>query len=623
MIRLGARSGAEYLRAMSVSIKGVPPATSGDSSNGPTGPSDSLDPAVRTVSGWLNGLIGDAQRRAETILVVAAALLAWIFRFVQDDAFITYRYAWNMARGNGLVFNPGDHVEGYTNFLWTVIHVIPEKAGWDTPLFSQLLGIVLMVATVMVVLRMARILFASEGFAMLVGIVVVANMTFLVYATGGLETMLQALTLSGSALALLPALSRRELPSIWRSLAAGALAGLAILTRLDSVVYLVPLFVAACVRLWNAKPRAGEPSARLGSIAAVLAVAAVPALVLVVPWFVWKLSYYGELLPNTFQAKSASNPLAPILFGVFYLATYFFLYGAFLLIKRFRRYRRSFFDVPGTAALFSVVGVWLLYTVYVGADFMEYRFLVVITPILAMLGAWLIDRFTNLRSQLVLMSVLMAFSLLHLVIVFPAYPVLSFRSLEEWPAPSRTARMNLGQILNDAFPGGPEVPGQPVIAVGPLGAISYYSDLESVDMLGLTDEWVARNGEEAQIYYPGHVRMAPPEYLADRGVDLIIGQPLPTSEHLERDGYRLSELVPTYSAVDLRDLPEGAVVLGVPVPAQDGAADLVWPVIYLADNPRVDEVAEAEGWVTQPIIRECDPADFADPVARRLGSRTC
>ncbi len=165
---------------MSVSIKGVPPATSGDSSNGPTGPSDSLDPAVRTVSGWLNGLIGDAQRRAETILVVAAALLAWIFRFVQDDAFITYRYARNMARGNGLVFNPGDHVEGYTNFLWTVIHVIPEKAGWDTPLFSQLLGIVLMVATVMVVLRMARILFASEGFAMLVGIVVVANMTFLV-----------------------------------------------------------------------------------------------------------------------------------------------------------------------------------------------------------------------------------------------------------------------------------------------------------------------------------------------------------------------------------------------------------------------------------------------------------
>ncbi|MEZ5269645.1 MAG: hypothetical protein R2789_14135 [Microthrixaceae bacterium] len=35
--------------------------------------------------------------------------------------------------------------------------MIPEKAGWDTPLFSQLLGIVLMVATVMVVLRMARI----------------------------------------------------------------------------------------------------------------------------------------------------------------------------------------------------------------------------------------------------------------------------------------------------------------------------------------------------------------------------------------------------------------------------------------------------------------------------------
>ncbi|MEZ5269643.1 MAG: hypothetical protein R2789_14125 [Microthrixaceae bacterium] len=59
--------------------------------------------------------------------------------------------------------------------------------------------------------------------------------------------------------------------------------------------------------------------------------------------------------------------------------------------------------------------------------------------------------------------------------------------------------MNLGQILNDAFPGGPEVPDSPS-SPSALSAISYYSDLESVDMLGLTDEWVkAERGRGANL----------------------------------------------------------------------------------------------------------------------------
>ena len=37
-----------------------------------------------------------------------------------DDAYISYRYALNFVQGHGLVYNPGEPVEGYTNFLWTV-----------------------------------------------------------------------------------------------------------------------------------------------------------------------------------------------------------------------------------------------------------------------------------------------------------------------------------------------------------------------------------------------------------------------------------------------------------------------------------------------------------------------
>ena len=38
-----------------------------------------------------------------------------------DDAMISMRYAWNFAHGNGLVWNVGQRVEGYTNLLMTLV----------------------------------------------------------------------------------------------------------------------------------------------------------------------------------------------------------------------------------------------------------------------------------------------------------------------------------------------------------------------------------------------------------------------------------------------------------------------------------------------------------------------
>ena len=67
----------------------------------------------------------DRLRPALPLLWICAALLAVEASYglcPQDDAFISFRYAANLARGDGLVFNPGmPPVEGYTNFLWTVL----------------------------------------------------------------------------------------------------------------------------------------------------------------------------------------------------------------------------------------------------------------------------------------------------------------------------------------------------------------------------------------------------------------------------------------------------------------------------------------------------------------------
>ena len=80
-------------------------------------------------------------RRGVVLLfgVTLALLLAhaWLYRFLTDDAFISFRYSVNLAQGHGLVFNPGgERVEGYSNFLWVVIlagldviGVKPEQAA--------------------------------------------------------------------------------------------------------------------------------------------------------------------------------------------------------------------------------------------------------------------------------------------------------------------------------------------------------------------------------------------------------------------------------------------------------------------------------------------------------------
>lgn len=40
--------------------------------------------------------------------------------FLTDDAFISFRYARNLVEGHGLVYDLGEYVEGYSNFLWVL-----------------------------------------------------------------------------------------------------------------------------------------------------------------------------------------------------------------------------------------------------------------------------------------------------------------------------------------------------------------------------------------------------------------------------------------------------------------------------------------------------------------------
>src|SRR3954470_13240280 len=63
--------------------------------------------------------------RIAALYVLASIAAAWgvyhayELAWLSDDAFISFRYARNWVTGKGLVYNAGERVEGYTNFLWT------------------------------------------------------------------------------------------------------------------------------------------------------------------------------------------------------------------------------------------------------------------------------------------------------------------------------------------------------------------------------------------------------------------------------------------------------------------------------------------------------------------------
>jgi arabinofuranosyltransferase len=70
---------------------------------------------------WLAPL----REHAQWLLVGVAAIVLIVhslaYNFVTDDAYISFVYSRNFAEHGELAFNLGDPVEGYTNFLWTVL----------------------------------------------------------------------------------------------------------------------------------------------------------------------------------------------------------------------------------------------------------------------------------------------------------------------------------------------------------------------------------------------------------------------------------------------------------------------------------------------------------------------
>jgi hypothetical protein len=247
---------------------------------------------------------------------VRTAVEGWSGVF--DDAFITYRYAKNLAMGHGITWNPGQApTEGYTNFLLVVFLAPWIKVGVDPLLLTRILSYAAILAT-------AALLYvhAVRRFELPAWIAVLVASTFLLapeaklLALTGLETAIYAWLLLVTFVRGVALIERR---TVRAGIELALLMFATTLLRPEAVmlfaVITIVFVVAAQPRTWTeVKP---------------LAASVVVLSVLGAIYSGWKLAHFGAVLPNPFYVKAAGEGIVSQL-GVQSVRTFITSHAALL-----------------------------------------------------------------------------------------------------------------------------------------------------------------------------------------------------------------------------------------------------------------------------------------------------
>ena len=239
------------------------------------------------------------------MLGLAGLLLYWQWQYrgyLKDDALISLRYARNISEGLGVVFNPGDRLEGYTNFLWILLSVPAFWLKVDPVVWVKVLGCIFGQVGLFLSWRMARFFGDDrhDGYTLLAPMVYASSTSVVLWSQGGLEPTLMAVLCSGGTLLAMALWSRDgDHDPDARGLAIGSallLAG-AGLTRPDA--HLFGLVAAGMAFVDMARRRSlSRHWALWGAI----------ILGILAPYHLWRVLYFGDLFPNTMYVKASAGP---------------------------------------------------------------------------------------------------------------------------------------------------------------------------------------------------------------------------------------------------------------------------------------------------------------------------
>jgi len=445
---------------------------------------------------------------------------ALVFDFVNDDAFISFRYADNLVRHGELVFNVGERVEGYTNFLWTLLMAGVMALGGDPVPWSKWLGIAFAVGTLLVVARFCgRYQEERSSWDVVAPLLLAGAPAYACWSTGGLETaQFTFLATLGWTSYLLEHGSagdqarRWPLSGVWFGLSALARPEGMLLFGLTGLHRLLELVATR-------RPPTRQDWVWGFGFALVFA-----------PYFTWRWLYYGWPFPNTYYVKTGAKSFwRP---GLRYFWSW--VRDHHLWLVPFLAVARPVLALGRERRMFTLLGLYVVavsvHVVRVGGDFMAlHRFLVPLMPMLAVLAALgvrglvsalLAKGHSSMSLGLagLVVAVLLGVNAAH--IDRNALKVGSEGGVDSigWLAMFAEQCTAIGEHLRDT------APADASMATTAAGIMPFYSRLYTVDVLGLNDEWVAHN-VPARGHRPGHTKSAPLSYLLEKEVDYMVYHP--------------------------------------------------------------------------------------------------
>lgn len=406
-------------------------------------------------------------------LIIALAVAGFLYNcygynLTQDDAYISFRYAANFLAGEGLVYNHGEHVEGYTNFLWVMLLALFKGVfGVDYVLASRFLGVAAGAVIFYLIYLLLKHHFERIPVFLQISLalMLLGNLSLPYWSVASLETSAFACM----ALAAIVAEYRR--PQLTPALLIiatllrpeGALVfGVILIYRIISERKLPVLYILMYV---------------------------VPLL----PFAVFKLAFYGSLFPNPYYAKSGVG-LEYIQSGLEYLWHFARTVGVYgvIFVAPLLMIRRLWSKY---SLIYIYVLLYVAYIVWVGGDVLKvYRFFVPVAPALYFIFAMSVLELMSLvvkNRQRIVTPVLLAI----VGFTIGSY-VLSREHVRAYGEAERNiiGKMHFVTTMLKKHMG-PDFS----LAASTIGMSGYQLlGQRVIDMLGLTDAFIARNPEQVE-----------------------------------------------------------------------------------------------------------------------------
>jgi len=405
-----------------------------------------------------------------------------------DDAMISMRYAWNLAHGNGLVWNVGQRVEGYTNLLMTLMMslatLVFEKRY--AVLVIQLTGIFFMLGAAFFSLKIFQTLKVShfEGVTIdkknfrffphyLLFATILLYYPLNYWSLMGMETGLLAFLLSAGVLCSILYSETLEAKYLWLM---SLCFGLAHLTRNESLLFAVLAFLYLV------------PTLKLGPkyVYHFLFAGGLYGL-FVIGQLGFRYSYYGEMVPNTYTLKLVGMALDERLRNGSGFIQLFLKETGFVIAIAIAGLVFGFSKQK--AYLFSFFLVSILYQVYVGGDAWNYwRIMAPTIPFVFILFVLACSDFVDRIPAMPAWSG----SVLLIVLTLAGLYMTNSRFMREFlliklPFQNDYARAHVEAAiaLNEL------TDKDATIGVFWAGSLPYYIDRVAIDFLGKSDKYIA------------------------------------------------------------------------------------------------------------------------------------